>query len=93
MILQPVLADQQKKLMQLADDPPHCHHEKSFLIDAGCEGELAFIGGIGMSSVSMVTPEHRPCIPGDVVDHHAHDIFFELQGPSGVFIELQCPFR
>jgi hypothetical protein len=33
----------------------------------------------------MVTPEHLPCQPGDPLDHHNHDTFFELQGPSGSF--------
>jgi phosphatidylserine/phosphatidylglycerophosphate/cardiolipin synthase-like enzyme len=41
------------------------------------------VGGIGMGSGGMVTPEHPPCRPGDQNDHHNHDTFFELQGPSG----------
>lgn len=66
-----------------SNDAPHCHHEKSFLIDAGQDTEVAFVGGIGMGSGGMVTPEHPPCRPGDQNDHHNHDTFFELQGPSG----------
>jgi phosphatidylserine/phosphatidylglycerophosphate/cardiolipin synthase-like enzyme len=54
-----------------------CQHQKSWLIDAGEETEIAFIGGINLNPNSMVAPGHRG-------EGQNHDIYMELTGPSTV---------
>ena len=54
----------------------YCQHQKSWLIDAGQAGEVAFVGGINLNNASVVTPGHR-----EPRDKHTHDIYLELQGP------------
>jgi len=58
--------------------PDYCHHQKSWLVDAGGPGEIAFVGGINVESGSMVSPGHRPPRDGDDV----HDVYLEVQGPA-----------
>ena len=60
----------------------YCQHQKSWLIDAGADGEIAFVGGINLSNDSVVSPGHVS--PGHVGrDHgHIHDVYVELVGPS-----------
>ncbi len=58
--------------------PDYCHHQKSWLVDAGAPGEIAFVGGINIESGSMVSPGHRPPRNGDDV----HDVYLEVQGPA-----------
>jgi len=53
-----------------------CQHQKSWLIDAGCESETAFVGGINLTARSDSVP------PGGVGSHHSHDIYVELRGPA-----------
>lgn len=54
-----------------------CQHQKSWLIDAGLEGEVAFVGGINLDSASIAAPGHRPRAEGDI-----HDVYLELRGPA-----------
>jgi cardiolipin synthase A/B len=55
----------------------YCQHQKSWLIDAGQTGEIAFVGGINLDRNSVVSPGHRGR------DHnHTHDVYVELAGPS-----------
>src|SRR5712691_6718794 len=58
--------------------PRYCHHQKSWLIDAGDDGEVAFVGGINLEAGSMVAPGHLPLRDGSNV----HDVYLELQGPA-----------
>lgn len=55
----------------------YCQHQKSWLIDAGREGEVAFVGGINMDKGSMVAPGH-----GEGPGFSNHDIYTEIKGPS-----------
>jgi phosphatidylserine/phosphatidylglycerophosphate/cardiolipin synthase-like enzyme len=54
-----------------------CHHQKSWLVDAGEEGEVAFVGGINLDHASVSGRGHAPRECGDV-----HDVYLELRGPS-----------
>jgi phosphatidylserine/phosphatidylglycerophosphate/cardiolipin synthase-like enzyme len=54
-----------------------CQHQKSWLIDAGLEGEVGFVGGINMEKASVASPGHPPRDGGDI-----HDVYVELQGPA-----------
>lgn len=54
----------------------YCQHQKSWLIDAGGEGEVAFVGGINLTRGSVVEPGHAPTDRGNT-----HDVYVELQGP------------
>lgn len=55
--------------------PGFCQHQKSWLIDAGGEGETAFVGGINLNPHSMVAPGHHG-------EGQNHDVYVELAGPS-----------
>ena len=57
--------------------PGFCQHQKSWLVDAGADGETAFVGGINLNPHSMVAPGH--CGEG-----HNHDVYVEIAGPSAV---------
>lgn len=54
----------------------YCHHQKTWLVDAGHESEAAFIGGINLGQQSIVAPGHS------TEGRHIHDIYVEVQGPS-----------
>ena len=54
-----------------------CHHQKSWLVDAGEPGEVAFVGGINLERTSVVPPGHAPH-PGRSV----HDVYLEVRGPA-----------
>ncbi len=59
----------------------HCHHQKSWLIDAGEPSEVAFVGGINLDRGSLVAPGHAPVdalAPGE----QNHDIYVEVAGPA-----------
>jgi phosphatidylserine/phosphatidylglycerophosphate/cardiolipin synthase-like enzyme len=58
--------------------PKGCHHQKSWIVDAGEPGEVAFVGGINLDRMSMVDRGHRLREP----DEHYHDVYVELAGPS-----------
>lgn len=54
----------------------YCQHQKSWLIDAGHAGEIAFVGGINLGNHSVVSPGHA------ATDRdHTHDIYVEFRGP------------
>ncbi|MBI5283581.1 MAG: phosphatidylserine/phosphatidylglycerophosphate/cardiolipin synthase family protein [Chloroflexi bacterium] len=55
----------------------YCQHQKSWLIDAGRADEVVFVGGINLTSGSMVAPGHAPTDGGNT-----HDVYVELSGPS-----------
>ena len=54
-----------------------CHHQKSWLVDAGDVGEIAFVGGINLDSASVAAPGHPPRDQGNT-----HDVYLRLRGPS-----------
>jgi phosphatidylserine/phosphatidylglycerophosphate/cardiolipin synthase-like enzyme len=56
----------------------YCHHQKSWLVDAGEPGEVAFVGGINLQQSSVVAPGHAPAAGQD----HTHDVYVELRGPA-----------
>ena len=55
-----------------------CHHQKSWLIDAGAPGEIAFVGGINLESASVAAPGHH----GAAHDRTIHDVYLEIRGPA-----------
>jgi phosphatidylserine/phosphatidylglycerophosphate/cardiolipin synthase-like enzyme len=57
--------------------PGFCQHQKSWLIDAGTEAAISFLGGINLNPHSMVAPGHRG-------EGQNHDVYIELAGPSVV---------
>jgi phosphatidylserine/phosphatidylglycerophosphate/cardiolipin synthase-like enzyme len=58
--------------------PRHkCHHQKSWLIDAGRPGEVAFVGGINLVPKAVVPAGHPPREGGS-----NHDVYLELAGPA-----------
>src|SRR5580698_8122982 len=57
--------------------PGFCQHQKTWLIDAGAEMEIAFVGGINLNPHSMVSPGHQGV-------GHNHDVYVEVTGPSVV---------
>ena len=58
--------------------PHYCHHQKSWVLDAGEAGELAFVGGINLDRGSIVVPGHPPRPDSPSV----HDLFVEVAGPA-----------
>jgi cardiolipin synthase A/B len=55
----------------------YCHHQKSWVIDASEDGEVAFVGGINIHGSSMVEPGHPAGPHGNV-----HDAYIEIKGPA-----------
>jgi phosphatidylserine/phosphatidylglycerophosphate/cardiolipin synthase-like enzyme len=53
----------------------YCQHQKSWLVDAGEPGEIAFVGGINLGRNSMVPPGHPATPIGNT-----HDVYVELRG-------------
>jgi phosphatidylserine/phosphatidylglycerophosphate/cardiolipin synthase-like enzyme len=52
-----------------------CHHQKSWLVDAGSKHEIAFVGGINLDKGSVSPPGHgRP-----ERRHRVHDVYLELR--------------
>jgi cardiolipin synthase A/B len=58
--------------------PRYCHHQKSWIVDAGEPGELAFVGGINLDHGSLVPPGHPP----RAGDPSTHDLYLEIAGPA-----------
>jgi phosphatidylserine/phosphatidylglycerophosphate/cardiolipin synthase-like enzyme len=56
----------------------YCQHQKSWIVDAGLPGEVAFVGGINLGEGSMVAPGHAPNARGK----STHDVYVEIEGPS-----------
>src|SRR3990172_6361933 len=60
-------------------NPGYCHHQKSWVIDAGQPGETAFVGGINLHDNSVVPPGHP------YMEHKwgsTHDLYVEIRGPA-----------
>jgi cardiolipin synthase A/B len=55
----------------------YCHHQKSWLIDAGTAAEIAFVGGINLERASVAPVGHAARDAGQV-----HDVYAELRGPA-----------
>lgn len=55
----------------------YCQHQKSWLVDAGCICETAFVGGINLDA-----PSSSPRGHGGRDGAHTHDVYVELRGPS-----------
>jgi phosphatidylserine/phosphatidylglycerophosphate/cardiolipin synthase-like enzyme len=58
--------------------PKYCHHQKSWVIDAGSPDEVAFVGGINLEQSSIVSPGH----PSRRGDASVHDLYLEVRGPA-----------
>jgi phosphatidylserine/phosphatidylglycerophosphate/cardiolipin synthase-like enzyme len=54
----------------------YCQHQKSWLVDAGEPGEIAFVGGINLNPNSRTLPGHA-----NRSGRHTHDVYCELRGP------------
>lgn len=54
-----------------------CHHQKSWLMDAGRSSETVFVGGINLDVNSMVEPGHDEQGKGST-----HDVYVEVRGPA-----------
>ncbi len=54
----------------------YCHHQKSWIIDAGHATETAFVGGINLNPASMADPGHRER------SGSFHDAYLEVTGPA-----------
>jgi phosphatidylserine/phosphatidylglycerophosphate/cardiolipin synthase-like enzyme len=54
-----------------------CHHQKSWLVDAGEPGEVAFVGGINLEPASVAQPGHAPRAEGNI-----HDVYLRTRGPA-----------
>jgi phosphatidylserine/phosphatidylglycerophosphate/cardiolipin synthase-like enzyme len=63
--------------------PRYCHHQKSWVVDAGTAGEVAFVGGINLDRGSMVAPGHLPLRDGDNI----HDVYVEVRGPAATDVQ------
>lgn len=59
--------------------PGFCQHQKSWLVDAGTDAEIAFLGGINLNPNSVVAPGHRG-------EGQNHDVYLQVAGPSVVDI-------
>jgi len=53
-----------------------CQHQKSWIVDAGRGGEVAFVGGINLLHASVCRPGHPPHPGGQ-----DHDVYVEVAGP------------
>lgn len=61
-----------------------CHHQKSWLVDAGELSEVAFVGGINLSRGAYGVPGHLGA------EKQFHDLYAELIGPSAT--DVHCNF-
>lgn len=66
--------------------PGFCHHQKSWLVDAGHPTERAFVGGINLDRGSLSPRGHevRSHVESGVADLYAeiHDLYLEVSGPA-----------
>lgn len=60
--------------------PGYCQHQKSWLIDAGSNSAISFVGGINLNPNSLVPPGHDHSHTGSGPQNH--DVYVELSGPS-----------
>jgi phosphatidylserine/phosphatidylglycerophosphate/cardiolipin synthase-like enzyme len=60
-----------------------CQHQKSWLVDAGGPGEVAFVGGINLDAESVGSePGHA-----DAAHSHVHDVYLEVCGPAATDVQ------
>jgi cardiolipin synthase A/B len=52
-----------------------CQHQKSWVIDAGCVSETAFVGGVNLTAAALGSPGHSG-------GGQRHDAYVEVTGPS-----------
>lgn len=52
----------------------YCHHQKSWLIDAGQPTETAFVGGVNLTAKALGLPGHQ--------GGGQHDVYVEITGPA-----------
>jgi phosphatidylserine/phosphatidylglycerophosphate/cardiolipin synthase-like enzyme len=55
--------------------PGFCQHQKSWLIDAGRESAVGFLGSANLNPHSAVEPGHRG-------EGHFHEVYAEIAGPA-----------
>ncbi|MFO1081720.1 MAG: phosphatidylserine/phosphatidylglycerophosphate/cardiolipin synthase family protein [Reyranellaceae bacterium] len=55
--------------------PGFCQHQKSWLIDAGEDDAMAFLGGLNLNPHSLAVPGHGG-------DGENHDLYIALSGPA-----------
>jgi cardiolipin synthase len=74
-----VLADRKTRILMRWDQAHgrYCQHQKSWIVDAGHPGEVAFVGGINLQPNSVVEPGHSPRDDGNT-----HDVYVEVRGPA-----------
>ena len=65
-------------------DKTYCHHQKSWLIDAGGSGEIAFVGGINLDN-SSVTAHPFPLREDGLA--HTQDVYCEFRGPAATDVQ------
>ena len=58
-----------------------CQHQKCWLIDAGQDGETAFVGGINFTPGNLGIPGHAG------PDGGRHDVFTEITGPAATDVQ------
>lgn len=66
----------------------YCQHQKSWLIDAGKDSEVAFIGGINLGNRSVISPGH-----GHEHGASTHDVYVEVEGPSATDVHHNFVLR
>jgi phosphatidylserine/phosphatidylglycerophosphate/cardiolipin synthase-like enzyme len=57
-------------------EPSGCHHQKSWIVDAGHPTEVAFVGGINLNPKAMASPGHLEQAES------FHDVYVEVVGPA-----------
>jgi phosphatidylserine/phosphatidylglycerophosphate/cardiolipin synthase-like enzyme len=65
--------------------PGYCQHQKSWVIDAGEDGQSAFVGGLNLNPHSLASPGHAGENHGgenNGGESQNHDMYVELTGPS-----------
>src|SRR5262249_49810863 len=55
--------------------PGYCQHQKSWVIDAGEDGQSAFVGGLNLNPHSLASPGHAG-------EGQNHDMYVDLSGPA-----------
>jgi phosphatidylserine/phosphatidylglycerophosphate/cardiolipin synthase-like enzyme len=75
-----LLAERGARFLARWDRHPrsYCHHQKSWLVDAGEAGEVAFVGGINLLHSSAAARAGHPAV-GVAQDH---DVYVEVRGPA-----------
>jgi len=63
-------------------DKTYCHHQKSWLVDAGGDAEVAFVGGINLNNGSVTAHPFSARDGG-----HTQDVYCELAGPVATDVQ------